>query len=118
MATDDSVEETKVSDSGVVTVPAALRRRLDCFGCLHVEHLSRPLTKPSIRLGLPVGPFITEIKRTHCSVCSPLALPFTVDDTPTERLINVPVVSEFSVARREADPAYTFALTPRDDRPR
>jgi AbrB family looped-hinge helix DNA binding protein len=29
MATQEPPEETKVSDSGVVTVPAALRRRLD-----------------------------------------------------------------------------------------
>jgi len=29
MATQDVPEETKVSDSGVVTIPAALRRRLD-----------------------------------------------------------------------------------------
>ena len=29
MTTQDPAEETKVSDSGVVTVPAALRRRLD-----------------------------------------------------------------------------------------
>jgi len=29
MATQEPAEETKVSDSGVVTVPAALRRRLD-----------------------------------------------------------------------------------------
>jgi AbrB family looped-hinge helix DNA binding protein len=29
MATGEPAEETKVSDSGVVTIPAALRRRLD-----------------------------------------------------------------------------------------
>ncbi|WP_435196084.1 AbrB/MazE/SpoVT family DNA-binding domain-containing protein [Natronomonas sp. EA1] len=29
MATENSPEETKVSDSGVVTVPASVRRRLD-----------------------------------------------------------------------------------------
>lgn len=29
MATQEPAEETKVSDSGVVTIPAALRRRLD-----------------------------------------------------------------------------------------
>lgn len=29
MATDDVPEETTVSDSGMVTIPAALRRRLD-----------------------------------------------------------------------------------------
>jgi AbrB family looped-hinge helix DNA binding protein len=29
MATEEPAEETKVSDSGVVTIPAALRRRLD-----------------------------------------------------------------------------------------
>ena len=29
MATQETPEETKVSDSGVVTIPAALRRRLD-----------------------------------------------------------------------------------------
>ncbi|MFB6165272.1 MAG: AbrB/MazE/SpoVT family DNA-binding domain-containing protein [Haloarculaceae archaeon] len=29
MATDDAPEETKVNDRGMVTIPAALRRRLD-----------------------------------------------------------------------------------------
>jgi AbrB family looped-hinge helix DNA binding protein len=29
MATDESPEETKVSDRGMVTIPAAIRRRLD-----------------------------------------------------------------------------------------
>lgn len=29
MATDDGPEETKVSDRGMVTIPASLRRRLD-----------------------------------------------------------------------------------------
>lgn len=29
MATEDSYEETKVSESGMVTIPAAIRRRLD-----------------------------------------------------------------------------------------
>jgi AbrB family looped-hinge helix DNA binding protein len=29
MATDDAPEETKVSDRGMVTIPASLRRRLD-----------------------------------------------------------------------------------------
>lgn len=29
MATDDAPQETKVSDRGMVTIPAALRRRLD-----------------------------------------------------------------------------------------